>query len=523
MAVRFLDASSGALRVAAWCGPSTVLRAAQALGSPLLEPAPAVPVFSIPAALRSKPPLWPVDATPTRLSPERARELLLANVSPQGTRPGTVIAATSRDRPNYHYHWVRDGALVMATVLNFYENAPDDALKRHYQDVFQEYVYLTRHHQLTKTPSGDAERRSSGKDTVNLSDLGEPKFEVDGAAFTGSWGRPQDDGPALRAVTLIYFANALLDRGETAFVKRFLYQARLPARSAIKADLEHVSHHWRGTSFDLWEEISGHHFYTRLAQVRALTEGAALARRLSDPDAAAWYEGEALKLKAEIDRHWDAEAGYLKATLNRDSGIDWKASGLDVSVVLAVLHASGDDGFFSVTDDRVLATAQCLIDAFRALYPINRDELPGTVIGRYPEDRFDPAVDGSAKGNGWVLATAALGELFLRAAAEFKRVGRIEVTARNVRFFNFALNEAGKDVRLNAGMTLFSDSADFTALTDALKNAGQNQIRRIYYHANPDGSLSEQIHRETGHMHAAPNLTWSYAAFLSAVDALKFF
>ena len=33
--------------------------------------------------------------------------------------------------------------------------------------------------------------------------LGEPKFNVDETAFTGSWGRPQRDGPALRATTLI--------------------------------------------------------------------------------------------------------------------------------------------------------------------------------------------------------------------------------------------------------------------------------------------------------------------------------
>lgn len=522
MAVRLINGSTAALRVAELCGLSPVLRAAQNLGSPLPEVAPSVPVFRFPTVLRSKPPLWPVDATPTKLSPERARELLLANVSPPGCRSGTVIAATSRDRPNYYYHWVRDGALVMGSVLDFYENAGDDATRRGYQDVLQSYVYLTRHHQLTKTPSGDAERQASGKDTVNLSDLGEPKFEVDGAAFTGSWGRPQDDGPALRAITLTRFANALLDRGEGDFVKRFLYQSRLPAHSAIKADLEFVSNHWRGTSFDLWEEIRGHHFYTRLTQFRALAEGAKLARRLDDSEAAAWYEGEAQKLKAKIGRHWDAGAGYVRATLDRDAGIDWKASGLDVSVILAVLHASGEDGVFPVTDERVLATVQCLIDAFRALYPINREELPGTVIGRYPEDRFDPEVENSTKGNPWVLATAALGELYLRAEAEFKRSSRIEVTALNVRFFNFALSEAGQDRRLHEKTTLVAGTPDFTALTEALRMAGQNQIRRVYYHANPDGSLSEQIHRDTGHMHAAPNLTWSYAAFLSASAALKF-
>jgi glucoamylase len=33
--------------------------------------------------------------------------------------------------------------------------------------------------------------------------LGEPKFMADETPFTGSWGRPQRDGPALRATTMI--------------------------------------------------------------------------------------------------------------------------------------------------------------------------------------------------------------------------------------------------------------------------------------------------------------------------------
>jgi glucoamylase len=40
--------------------------------------------------------------------------------------------------------------------------------------------------------------------------LGEPKYYVNGTAFTGPWGRPQKDGPALRATTLIAFAKWLI-------------------------------------------------------------------------------------------------------------------------------------------------------------------------------------------------------------------------------------------------------------------------------------------------------------------------
>jgi glucoamylase len=36
------------------------------------------------------------------------------------------------------------------------------------------------------------------------------------------------------------------------------------------------------------------------------------------------------------------------------------------------------------------------------------------------------------------------------------------------------------------------------------------------YHRNPDGSLSEQINRDSGYMQGAVNLTWSHASFLTA-------
>ena len=45
--------------------------------------------------------------------------------------------------------------------------------------------------------------------------LGEPKFEINQTAFKGSWGRPQRDGPALRAIALMSYINWLLDNGGT--------------------------------------------------------------------------------------------------------------------------------------------------------------------------------------------------------------------------------------------------------------------------------------------------------------------
>jgi glucoamylase len=41
----------------------------------------------------------------------------------------------------------------------------------------------------------------------------------------GGWGRPQTDGPALRATVLIKYANMLLDAGSTSYVTSKLYDS----------------------------------------------------------------------------------------------------------------------------------------------------------------------------------------------------------------------------------------------------------------------------------------------------------
>lgn len=68
--------------------------------------------------------------------------------------------------------------------------------------LIEEYVNAQAYIQTVSNPSGSLSGSGLG--------LGEPKFNVDETAFTGSWGRPQRDGPALRATALIAFGNWLL-------------------------------------------------------------------------------------------------------------------------------------------------------------------------------------------------------------------------------------------------------------------------------------------------------------------------
>ncbi len=361
---------------------------------------------------------------------------MLLNISPADGARGSVAASPSKENPNYYYHWVRDAALTMDVVERFDEKN---------FNLMMDYVEFSRQNQKINTLTG----------------LGEPKFNIDGSAFNDPWGRPQNDGPALRAITLIHFANSLLEMGKENIVREKLYDGKLPTSSVIKLDLEYVSHHWQDTSFDLWEEVKGHHFYTRMVQRRALIEGASLAQKLDDPFAAEFYRSQAKKLESEIERHWNPERGIIVATLDRDGGLDYKTSGLDVAVILGVLHGTTDDGFMSVSDSRVLATAKRLEDAFQSLYSINQNGMVGIAIGRYPEDQY-------FGGNPWVLATFALAE------------------------FYYKLGEIKK---------------------------GDEFMARVQLHANPDGSLSEQIDRKSGYMISARDLTWNYASFLTAIGS----
>lgn len=190
---------------------------------------------------------------------------LMANISPKDGEPGVVLASPSRRDPDYYFHWVRDAALVMNIVVDQYEGASFGERLEWWRRM-DDFVKFSRANQISPAPTG----------------LGEPKFHVDGRPYTGPWGRPQNDGPALRALVLTRYAKTLLQANQWSYVRSKLYDAQIPARTVIKADLEYVAHGWREANFDLWEEVMGDHFYTRLAQLAALREGAELARKLHE-------------------------------------------------------------------------------------------------------------------------------------------------------------------------------------------------------------------------------------------------
>lgn len=394
-----------------------------------------------------------------------ALKRLLDNVSPEGTLNGCIVASPSKNDPDYWYNWIRDGALVANVLIQEYENLQDKVQITHMENILWDYINFNS--LLSKLPT-----RSSSKNDPR--GLGEPKYNVDGTAFNGEWGRPQNDGPALRSRTLIRFAREFLKKGgDINRVKQYIYDSALPTNTLLKMDLEMVASTVNLPCFDLWEETYGKHFYTTLVGKRALLEGSNFALFMNDTGASIWYYSKTLSLDKELAQYWNETVGYIQASKDTRSS-SYKASNMDAAVVLASLHSLSHEtaetdelgNNYQPWDPRIKATMKILKDTFREIYPINHDNvhLP-PMIGRYPEDRY-------YGGNPWFITTLA-----------FAEAGYIEESK---------------------GKSSVSDESD-----------GYLKMVRLYMTDHMD----EQVDKITGNMTSAKDLTWSYAAFLSAVHS----
>ena len=425
-----------------------------------------------------------------------------ANISPPGAAPGAVAASPSHHDPDYFFHWRRDAALTMQEVVTLYAQASDPGEKQRFFKMLVDYASFVRKTQAASSLTG----------------LGEPKFNMDGTPFNGPLGRPQDDAPAEEASTLIYFASVVLKDGNKDLARQ-LYG---DFAGGAKGDLEYVSHHWGQTSFDVWEEAKAHHFDSETAQRVSLLEGAWLAEQLKDDGAPQWYRAQAAQLATAMGRHWDPAKGYLVSALDQDAGLQGKDSGLDSAVILGAIHrrpiddsimSAADARAFSVTDKRVLATAQALRDRFKAESAVNgRPGAPGIAIGRYPEDSY-------FGGNPWALLTAAFAQLDYMAGSAYLKQGTIPVEAEDLAFFRDLLPLEGDRAALRDGLTIKKGEPLYGRVIDGLKTSGDSYMAEVRAHANPDGSLSEQIDKQSGMMISAKDLTWNYASILSALQA----
>lgn len=411
--------------------------------------------------------------------------------------PGAVLASPTyhgnRFSQDYQFHWTRDAALSINALLHLYEQTHNSELKN--------YLY----HYVDFEQSATRQSSKPGENT-----LGQPKFNIDSSVWEGPWGRPQNDGPALRAITLIEFANILLKEHETTYVKNKL----LPL---IQIDLAYIVSEWRNPNFDLWEEVNDpDHFFTKIVQRKSLILGASLLKHFNESSRSAIYSATANDIAKSLQQHWDPQLGYLTETINQKNN---KGGGLDSSIVLGVLHGHTSDQLdeFTVNNEKVMITVYALRNVFAQLYPINiehHQEAP--LIGRYPSDIYDG--DQFKYGNPWILATNAIGQYYYALARTYLRLNVIKITKLNHVFFDqlgLQLYESNIDATKNPVIfkqIIFRliDQGDKFLLT--AKQYGSCTDAGDCYH------FAEQVDKYSGNPTSAKDLTWNYASIITAMN-----
>lgn len=258
---------------------------------------------------------------------------------------------------------------MFTSIVERFANSYDADL----QAQIHNYIVAQAKLQTVSNPSG------------SLSDgtgLGEAKYHVDLSAFTDGWGRPQRDGPALRAIAMISYSKWLVANGYEDTAVEVVWPV-------IRNDLAYVAQYWNQTGFDLWEEVKGSSFFTVAAQHRSLVEGSALASALGQP--ADDYDAIAPQVLCFLQTFWSPQNGYILANTNVDNGRTQR----DANVILGSIHSFDpalgcDSATFQPCSDRALISHKVVVDAFRSLYTINSAIPDGSAVavGRYPEDVY---------------------------------------------------------------------------------------------------------------------------------------
>jgi glucoamylase len=381
--------------------------------------------------------------------------------------PGAVLASPTWENTathvtqDYVYHWIRDAAIV-AIELAQGPLASTQPLV--------DYVTFAKACQDAATVAGHFDRAA---------------FLINGAPR--DW-TDQTDGPALQAIALLQLYPKL-DQATQAI-----------AAQLITNNLGFLQGAYQGSTFNLWEEEYGESFFARSVQLKCLTQVAANTAGIPVPS---WLPAAIAWLDNALDEHWN---GLLYESV-LPVPADYRAPyDPNIDIIQAAIY-----GAIPVTDDKLLATAAQLRDqwadpASEYFYPINGDDAArglGPLLGRYPGDVYDGDTDARAGDHPWALTTANFAELYYRLAAAISASGAVPATARAVPFL------------AQVGITQVTRPAE--AVT-ALRTAGDAMLQAIVYHSD-HLELSEQFDAGTGFEKSVSNLSWSYAAFLSALRA----
>jgi glucoamylase len=384
------------------------------------------------------------------------------------SQPGCVLAAPSwentatRIAQDYVYHWTR-GAAIVAMELSAAYAAGTLPVNQPLID----YVLFSQ-----------ACQESQG-------DFGRASFYIDGTQRP--WTN-QTDGPALQTIALLNLYRQL-DPPTQAIAVRL-----------ITSNLRFLEDAYQRQTYNLWEEEYGYSFFARSVQLRCFEAIAANTIGIAVPH---WLPAAMTWLTSALDEHWNGEyyQSVLPVPANYRAPYD-----PNIDIVQAAVY-----GAESVTDTRLLATAAQLRGQWadpgsKHFYPINGDDAQrglGPMLGRYPGDVYDGDTDALAGDHPWALTTANFAELYYRLAASITSSRTLPADSLSAPFL------------AQVGIDAATEPSDAPA---ALRTAGDRMLQAIVSHSD-HFELSEQFDAVTGFEKRVSNLSWSYAAFLSAVRA----
>lgn len=395
--------------------------------------------------------------------------------------PGCVIAAPSfpANTPgvdqDYVYNWVRDAAITAIEIA-----AADLPTIGGGMQTLIDYVHFAATCYNNAAPIPQDQAVTKGHACFTISGQVRPWSE-------------QSDGPALQTIAIL----RAYDQLDAATQKT--------ASDLIEKNLAYLLGVYREPTTNLWEEHQGDSFFARSVQLRCFREIADNQIGIAVPNGIA----EAITwLENALTTHWNGTY-YVSLAVPGSQPPQSVTDGYDanIDIVSACIY-----GAISCTDPKLLATVAVLRQQWSnpgsaSLYPINLADQArgiGPLFGRYPKDTYDGDVAAPVPGgHPWALCTANVAELHYTLA-------RAVTSAKKVPFDNVS--------------KAFFEPLGITATTQAdaavsiLRQAGDAMLRAILFHSDRY-ELSEQFDGTTGYEKSVHDLTWSYAAVLSALRA----
>ena len=285
---------------------------------------------------------------------------ILENISK--TNNGLIIASPSRHNPDYFFHWIRDSAITMKAIINEYYKTNE----KKYLEIILKYV--NAEYELTKL--------------IPMGGLGEPKFNLNKTCFNEQWGRPQNDGPALRGIIMIKIAK-LLGKDYKYIVKNIILEI-------IENDYKYIIKNLETPCFDLWEEINGFHFYTRLVMAKFIKEYIIFKQNIFKQDIL--NNKHFNRIKELIEHHFTSEK--IISSFNIYGNIERYS---DSSIFMGLNHIDYDNDILSHSNYyKIIKNTEELVSYFNNKYKMRKD-----MVGRYIDDSY-------YDGNIWIICTVSM-------------------------------------------------------------------------------------------------------------------